>query len=875
LDGSINFFKGELFLASKLFILLFVFINPFKSQVLYIDVENAEMVDVLSTLENTASININYSSSNLDTISSFSFSASGSKDHLCKIVMSALKRELIMLEKDNYALSLHPPTKDKIISPIQYDIQMIDEYGEPLPFGIVSIKGRFYETNNHGLVTISGFWSREENLELNYLGYIKRRVRIGELELTQLNHIVLENNEQQLGEVVVTDRTILNEKSLDGILLLPENINLAGITDNDGLAISQRIAGVYSSTESLDNIQIRGGTPDQTQYSWNGIRLLQSSLFYGKISSVNPLMTNQIRVNKSGASATSDNQASASISNFTELKNLDHISVAGYADLSHINTSIAIPLFKNKVKLKTAYRKSFDLGIPWNRFNTFQNQTFQTGTVANNEVFREIFNLDSLLSYESSFGFSDFSLTSEIDLSKKIKVKLSALQVENKFEYAEETTLFPDQDLLRLEIQNRGLSTEVDYQIIPSLMISTYFNATDYQHISSDFDDKLLIPVSLKKQVQNNVISNSVGIKTRYNIKDHFFHAHFKREHWNVTNSDIGYDNDFVTIFDNYANTASELSLGLNYNFENKWIQWNLGLQISDYSKADFQPLFIEPRLQLLLKPSPTFSVFANYGNYHQALHKSDLFTPLQASNSFWFLADASEGTNEWINLSTTRQFSLGIEKYFNDFSILLEAYQKRINNVWSSIYIFTYEENPYEYVDTNAKGIELTAKYKFSNFNFMSTANWTKESLQFAAPINELKSPYFQPLRLGLNLNYGFKNWNCTLSWQFAVGRYYSIPSGFESEITEEVENYTVIYDELLTKQNPNYHRLDLSVEYLKKFDKLNLNAGIGILNIYNRTNILTNQYFTDYTADPIRPGLFTRTGLPFSPELFLKFEI
>jgi len=460
-------------------------------------------------------------------------------------------------------------------------------------------------------------------------------------------------------------------------------------------------------------------------------------------------------------------------------------------------------------------------------------------------------------------------LTAEVDVSKKVSLKVFKLSLNNQLVHEESLNVLEDPDLLRIKIRNKGSGAELAYQISPNLKTKAYYRQSTYDYNSTDYDDKSDLQNSVKQRIQNKVLSSEFGIRSQLSLKEHHFNFDIKQQFWDVSRSDIGYEDGERFIHDQYQNNASETSAGLNYNFDKKWIEWNLGAQVSKYSKSDYRPILIEPRLQLLLKPSHKLSIFANYGHYHQSLSKNNLFTPIQqANNGFWFLADESNNATHWINRATTQQFSVGIEKQYDQLTLMLEGYHKQINDVWTGAYLFTYEENPYVYVDTKAYGLELTLKYNVAGFYFYNTLNWSDETIYFTET-NSIKSPFYQPLRLGSTVSYKYKNWTSSLTWQFASGRFYSVPSDFEEE--QRIISYT----NLLTAQSPNYHRLDLSIDYKKEFEKVSLQTGIGILNLYNRNNVISNQYYTDYRLDEIAPSLFTRFGVQFSPEVFVKVSL
>jgi hypothetical protein len=78
---------------------------------------------------------------------------------------------------------------------------------------------------------------------------------------------------------------------------------LPGLTEPDVLQTMHLLPGVVSIDETVSNLNVRGGTHDQNLFLWNGIRMFQTSHFFGLISAFNPMVTTKIRISKNGSSA--------------------------------------------------------------------------------------------------------------------------------------------------------------------------------------------------------------------------------------------------------------------------------------------------------------------------------------------------------------------------------------------------------------------------------------------------------------------------------------------------------------------------------------------------------------------------------------------
>lgn len=87
--------------------------------------------------------------------------------------------------------------------------------------------------------------------------------------------------------------------------------------------------------------------------------------------------------------------------------------------------------------------------------------------------------------------------------------------------------------------------------------------------------------------------------------------------------------------------------------------------------------------------------------------------------------------------------------------------------------------------------------------------------------------------------------------------------------------EIYSLTYTDLHTAQNPDYHRVNLNCVFGKSKPKFDYSTGVSLVNVLNRINIFSSQYYVDYRFEEIQQNLFVRTGLGFTPEIFVRFRI
>ena len=95
---------------------------------------------------------------------------------------------------------------------------------------------------------------------------------------------------------------------------------LPGLIDADVLRSVQAFPGIMSVSETVSNINIRGGSHDQNLILWDNIKMYQSGHFFGLISMYNPQITQTVSLFKNGTSTQFSDGVSGTIAMYTKNK---------------------------------------------------------------------------------------------------------------------------------------------------------------------------------------------------------------------------------------------------------------------------------------------------------------------------------------------------------------------------------------------------------------------------------------------------------------------------------------------------------------------------------------------------------------------------
>jgi hypothetical protein len=143
------------------------------------------------------------------------------------------------------------------------------------------------------------------DIEISHVNYEKITVKPEQLYTENCPVFSLKPIINEL-ETVVADVFLTKgiTKKMDGSYeIKPKKFGLLpGLTEPDVFETIKQIPGINSIDETESNINVRGGTHDQNLFLWNGIRLFQTSHFFGLISALNPHLAHTIKVIKNGSS---------------------------------------------------------------------------------------------------------------------------------------------------------------------------------------------------------------------------------------------------------------------------------------------------------------------------------------------------------------------------------------------------------------------------------------------------------------------------------------------------------------------------------------------------------------------------------------------
>jgi len=242
----------------------------------------------------------------------------------------------------------------------------------------------------------------------------------------------------------------------------------------------------------------------------------------------------------------------------------------------------------------------------------------------------------------------------------------------------------------------------------------------------------------------------------------------------------------------------------------------------------------LEPRVGVVYKLTDVSSVKANYARntqFIQLANSSSSGSPLD----LWFPCSPNVKPQR-VDMVSTGYFH-NFKK--NEYETSVEVYYKKMNNVvdfadHAQLLLNSKLEGEIRVGTGQAYGVELMVRKNTGRLT--GFINYTLSRSERTIPeINKSEtylSPYDKTHCVNLSLSYELsKKWNVSANWVYSTGNPTTYPTG-RFEVNGE---YFPIYSGRNEYRRPDYHRLDLSANYVPKHDPHKFWTGEWNFSLYN----------------------------------------
>ena len=283
------------------------------------------------------------------------------------------------------------------------------------------------------------------------------------------------------------------------------------------------------------------------------------------------------------------------------------------------------------------------------------------------------------------------------------------------------------------------------------------------------------------------------------------------------------------------ANAFSPLGGSLYYDIEdNGEIGWYYNYGENEIVKTH---LTLEPRASISWQPTPQTSIKLGYARTSQNLHAlrnqstSTPFDRYTMSSNIVKPETADQWSGGFYMMTPRQDYDFSVEGYYRKIQDILDYRDGKSFSSEIEIERLTLAG------DGKSYGVELCARKNSGRLTgwFAYTLSWSKTRIdginggQWYDANNDRRHDINIVGMFRLN-----NRWTFNAAWVFNSGQAFTAPSG-KYQI---IDNWIYYYAERNGYRAPDYHRLDVSAVWSKKYRKMTKQWVFGIYNIYNRYN-------------------------------------
>lgn len=763
-------------------------------------------------------------------------------------------------------------------------------------------------TNYYGFYSIK-LPKGKIRLVYSYVGYqaIQLDIDLGKDTIVNLSL----TPSYELEEVVITDKgpaATVQSTQMSMIKLPIEQAKKMPVLlgETDVLKTIQLLPGVQSGTEGLSGIYVRGGSPDQNLILLDGVPVYNVNHLFGFFSVFNADAIQNVSLIKGGFPARYGGRLSSVLDIKMKEGNMKEFKGEGSIGLISSRLTLEGPIIKDKTSflisgrrtyidiltwpIQKAYSKSmgddFDeiAGYFFHDINAKVNHKFSPKSRLYLSVYT---GLDKAYMrykdyYEDYYGYwkddMEFSLswgniTSALRWNYILSPKLFSnvtltysrykIDISDEYSYESHSEDFEDSyyqksDYLYSYISGiRDWGSKIDFDFIPSTNHTLRFGANNTYHTFSP-------GMEIEKYEETGEFTESLDTA--------------------IGNSKIYANEMFIYIED-------EIKLGSR-------IKTNLGVHYSNFFVKGELYHSIQPRASLRYMFTNSISAKVSYAEMTQYIH-------LLTNSSMGMPTDLWVPATQYIRPQKSKQVALGTAfDLGSNFELTLEGYYKTMKDVIEykegAEYFEVLEswENKIESGKGWAYGSEIMLqKQTGKTTGWVSyTLSWANRQFQNISFGEVFPFKYDRRHDISIVVTHKFNDRiDAGMTWVYGTGYRLTLGEEMYQNLQEVLGYLNLPYwyftDEYyysgertmvehIERRNdykmPDYHRMDIGVNFHKQKKHFDRTLSLGAYNVYNRQNafmIFKEEYYRDYYSGPTKKTLKQFSLFPIIP--YFKYSI
>lgn len=701
-------------------------------------------------------------------------------------------------------------------------------------------------TNEYGFYSIT-LDEGTYQLQISYLGFKTINQTLA-LNSDKTLNFKLKESVESLDQIVITEdveklnikkpQMSVNSLSIKTIKQLPVVLGEVDIIKSITL-----LPGVTNAGEGSSGFNVRGGSADQNLILLDEATIFNSSHLFGFFSVFNPDAIKDIKLFKGGIPAKYGGRVSSVLDIYQKEGNNEQFKLSGGIGLVSSRLMAEGPIKKGKGSFLVAGRSSYahlflplfdldniayfyDLNTKLSYRLNDKNSIYLSGYFG-----RDVFSLND--SFKNTYGNSVLNFRWNHLFTDKLFSNLSVIYSDYYYGLTLDFVGFDWES----GITNFNLKYDLKHYISNNFKLEYGLNSMYYK-----FNPGEITPISEMdginpfKLTDKFAFENAVYIDAEHKVSDKLsvsYGARLSTFHRLGQDEINVYENDDPVVFNEDLRIYEKAQ--------------PIGTESPNRSHVLASFANLEPRASLAYQLDENSSVKASYNRMAQYLH-------LLSNTSSPTPLDVWAPSGEFIQPQLLDQIALGYFKSFKDdiYSLEIETFYKTIQNRIDYIEgADLIANNAIEQVVLNgearAYGLEILFRKNEGRFK-----GW----LAYTLSKSEQRTPGRTPLETGINNGQWYntpwdKTHDITLTGSYELNKKWSINTNFlyQTGIPATFPNgqyqfngLTIpVFEARNTSRLPNYHRLDVSMNYNPNPDGQKRFKGewvFSVYNLYNRRN-------------------------------------
>ena len=717
-------------------------------------------------------------------------------------------------------------------------------------YDTISKKGA--ATNQHGRFTLTLKESKAV-LRVSYVGY-ETQFHPMEIDKNQRLDVQLKGS-VTLSEVVITGERVQHvESSQSSIIELPvEQVKSVPVIfgETDVIKVVQLLPGVQSGSEGMSGMYVRGGGPDENLFLLDGVPMYNVNHLGGFFSAFNSDAVKNITLYKGSFPAHFSSRLSSVLDITTNNGNDKEYHGGVGVGLISAKFNLEGPIIKEKTTFSISGRRTY-------------------GDALLQPIIALVAATEGMGDEKVNAGYYFYDLNAKITHKFNNRSRLYASYYMGddalyaKYKYFHNSL---EKDFMRLGYNWGNIvgSVRWNYELTPKLFMNVTGAYTRYRNNLALTEESVYLRYTDSYTMGFNSGIQDITARADFDYApspDHavkfggqILHHIFKPETSSIKVSENDEEDSykFDTIIGQSIVHANEMMLYAEDDWRiNDWLKVNAGLNMTGFQvQGVFYPS-VQPRLSGRILFNDRLSAKVGYAYMTQYLH-------LLSNSSISLPTDLWVPVTARIKPMTSQQVAAGLFYNVLDLNLSVEGYYKYMDNLLEYKDGASFWGNSQGWEDKVcmgrgwAYGVEFLAQKSVGRLTGWLGYTWSHTDRKFDREGNILNAGRTFPAKydrrhdVSLVLTYKFnEHIDASASWVFSSGNTATLPMQDIDPSEEGTEqrypyyyNYEVPY--VSSRNNyrmPNYHRMDVSVNFHKKLRRGKRTINISIYNVYNHQN-------------------------------------